>query len=61
MPRLTAAISSHQSHLCIVRRVEQFAIFVREQQHMARLQAQGAAAASASDLAGYVEFNRSYK
>jgi hypothetical protein len=42
-------------------RVQRGVIFAREQQHMARLQAQGAFTESALDLAGYVEFNRNYK
>lgn len=42
-------------------RIERAAIFAREQEHMARLQAQGAAAESALDLASYVEFNKAFK
>lgn len=42
-------------------RCDGFCIFVREQQHMARLQTQGVSSESTLDLAGYVEFNRSYK
>ncbi|KAI8475137.1 MAG: hypothetical protein J3K34DRAFT_517581 [Monoraphidium minutum] len=40
---------------------ERFVIFVREQQHMEQMQAQGAANAGAVDLTGYVELNRNYK
>jgi hypothetical protein len=42
-------------------RIDRYRIFAREQQQMARLQAQGAFSKGALDLAGYVEFNRNYR
>lgn len=39
----------------------QYIIFLREQQHMARIQTQGARTDSAVDLLGYVDFQRNFK
>jgi hypothetical protein len=40
---------------------DQYMVYVREQEHMQRLQTQTSSMESAVDLVGYVEFQRNYK
>ena len=40
---------------------DHYMIYVREQEHMQRLQTQTSSMESAVDLVGYVEFQRNYK